>query len=276
MDKTGLRVAKVLASHPEAYAVTVLLLDTGVKIPRVQVLSWSASTNTGAADLPEPSAPKGAYGAADTKDRDTYAVVGFVAGTPVVLGFLFPQVCQMLFEDANRKVERHASDWYTTVDGAGNFEAYHPSGTYLRIGTAPEHEDLTGADYDGKWKIDKNVDAEVYVNLTVANGGDQKARLQIAPTGNILLETVGNVTGTIEGTLSLTVEGNTTADLQGNAAITVGGNITSSASAWSHTGNVTVTGTITGTVDVIGGGKSLKTHTHSGVTAGGGVTGAPV
>jgi len=42
------------------------------------------------------------------------------------------------------------------------------------------------------------------------------------------------------------------------------------------TGNVTVSGTITAQGDVTGNGTSLHTHTHSGVTAGGGNTGAPV
>ncbi|PZO17625.1 MAG: phage baseplate assembly protein V [Burkholderiales bacterium] len=41
------------------------------------------------------------------------------------------------------------------------------------------------------------------------------------------------------------------------------------------TGNLQVAGTITGTVDVVGGGKSLKTHTHSGVQAGASNTGQP-
>ena len=50
----------------------------------------------------------------------------------------------------------------------------------------------------------------------------------------------------------------------------------SSAAAWAHTGDLTLTGTITATVDVIGGGKHLKTHIHSGVTPGGGNSGAPV
>jgi GpV Apex motif len=40
--------------------------------------------------------------------------------------------------------------------------------------------------------------------------------------------------------------------------------------------DVTVTGKVTASVDVIGGGKNLKTHTHSGVTAGGGNSGPPV
>jgi phage gp45-like len=41
-------------------------------------------------------------------------------------------------------------------------------------------------------------------------------------------------------------------------------------------GNVTVNGTLTATTDVVGGGKSLKSHIHGGVTPGGGNTGAPV
>lgn len=43
-----------------------------------------------------------------------------------------------------------------------------------------------------------------------------------------------------------------------------------------HTGDQNSSGTITGTTDVIGGGKSLKTHTHSGITTGGGTSGPPV
>ncbi len=42
------------------------------------------------------------------------------------------------------------------------------------------------------------------------------------------------------------------------------------------TDNVTVNATLTASEDVIGGGKSLKSHKHSGVSAGGAQTGAPV
>lgn len=41
-------------------------------------------------------------------------------------------------------------------------------------------------------------------------------------------------------------------------------------------GNITSPGTITGDSDVVGGGKSLKTHVHTGVTTGGGDTGPPL
>ncbi len=39
--------------------------------------------------------------------------------------------------------------------------------------------------------------------------------------------------------------------------------------------NLTVGDTATAATDVIGGGKSLKTHTHNGVTPGGGISGPP-
>ena len=42
------------------------------------------------------------------------------------------------------------------------------------------------------------------------------------------------------------------------------------------TGDATVAGTLTATTDVVGGGKSLKNHVHSGVAAGGANTGPPV
>lgn len=51
---------------------------------------------------------------------------------------------------------------------------------------------------------------------------------------------------------------------------------------WTHTGtlhttdNITCDKTVTATTDVVGGGKSLKSHVHSGVTTGGGNTGQPV
>lgn len=41
------------------------------------------------------------------------------------------------------------------------------------------------------------------------------------------------------------------------------------------TGNITCDATVTATTDVVGGGKHLKTHTHSGVQTGSGNTGAP-
>jgi phage baseplate assembly protein V len=69
--------------------------------------------------------------------------------------------------------------------------------------------------------------------------------------------------------------------VSGNATLAVSGNITSSAAVWNHSGPLNVSGdigssgTVTGSTDVIGGGKSLKTHIHTGGTISG-KTGTPV
>lgn len=50
--------------------------------------------------------------------------------------------------------------------------------------------------------------------------------------------------------------------------VTINGNV-------AINGDVTITGTATASEDVVGGGKSLKAHTHGGVQAGSAQTGAP-
>lgn len=63
-----------------------------------------------------------------------------------------------------------------------------------------------------------------------------------------------------------------------NGASVLNGSITQTTGAGHDAtlnGNLTATGTVTGQTDVVGAGKSLKTHTHGGVTTGGGNTGAP-
>lgn len=68
----------------------------------------------------------------------------------------------------------------------------------------------------------------------------------------------------------LTNDGKATFDDGHGAHVTLNGDGTiSSAGTWTHTGQFTAT------TDVIGGGKSLKTHTHGGVQTGTGNTGAP-
>lgn len=51
--------------------------------------------------------------------------------------------------------------------------------------------------------------------------------------------------------------------------------VSMTAPAINSTGEWTHTGKLTALTDVVGGGKSLKTHVHAGVTPGGSNTGAP-
>jgi hypothetical protein len=257
----SLRWGRVSAIHPEDYSVDLVMTDDGSRLAGVQVLTPHASTNSGANCLPQPSMPASGnvWDLTETTDRDVLAGVAFFGQYPVVLGFRYPQVCQMLFADLQRAINRHPSDFYTSIDAAGNFEAYHPSGTYLRIGTSSAHEDLTGKDFDGLWKITKNTSSAPHVHLTVANAGSPVASVDIDPSGNITLQNNGN--------LSATVGGNVTATVTGNVDIT-------SPQTTIHgplhvTGAITADQTITASGEVKSGNIGLQAHHHTaqGATA---------
>jgi hypothetical protein len=221
---SSLRIAKVTGITPGGYAVDLLFLDDRANVPGVQVLAPSAGTNFGYNDLAVPT-KAGVTDPALTNDRDIYAVCAYVGRTPVVLGFLYPQVCQMLFTDMERRIDRHASDVYTSIDTHGNLELFHPSGTYMRIGTSPNHEDLTGKDFDKKWKIAKNTDKAVHVHLRVSNAGSSVASIDIDPDGNIVEQNNGNVTATIGGNVTATVAGNVKATVGGEVDVTASGSV---------------------------------------------------
>lgn len=196
--------AKVVAIHPEDHSCDVRLLRDGSSLKGLQILSQSASTNTGLNDLPTPATPPNGDWTQRT-GRDLIAIVDWCDDIPYIEGFLFPQICQMTFKEANRKVDRHASDFYHTIDGAGNAEWFHPSGTYLRMGTTPAHDDLTGKDFDKKWAIKNNTGSAPHVQLVVANAGAVKCTINIDPTGNLTVTSA-------EGSASLVFPGGTTFD----------------------------------------------------------------
>ncbi|MCC6478069.1 MAG: phage baseplate assembly protein V [Sphingomonadaceae bacterium] len=66
----------------------------------------------------------------------------------------------------------------------------------------------------------------------------------------------------------INLSGNATAKITAPGGLTIEADVTIN-------GNVDISGTATATEDVIGGGKSLKSHKHTGVQAGGGVSGTP-
>jgi hypothetical protein len=57
--------------------------------------------------------------------------------------------------------------------------------------------------------------------------------------------------------------------------VTAPGGMTITTPTLHITGNVNCDKTVTGSTDVVGGGKSLKTHVHTGVQTGGGISGPP-
>lgn len=200
------RVVRVTATDPNTNSATIYDYETGTSFPGVRVMAPSIGTNVGVIDLPIPMPTDGDIPSL-TRERDVFAVVGYLGREPFILGFLAPETCQMMFE-AGRKIVRHGSDVYTSIDDAGSMELYHPSGTFFRFGVTEAHEDLTGKDYRKKWAIKRNTDKAIHANLEVWNGGVKRAQIHIDPNGNLTQYLKGNVTQTIEGSVTETVTGN--------------------------------------------------------------------
>jgi len=268
----SLRWGRVAAIHPEDYSVDLVMTDNGERMAGVQVLAPSASTNNGRNDLPKPALPKSGdpWDLRETTDRDVLAGVATFGMYSVVLGFRFPQVCEMLFADLERAVNRHSSDFYTSIDAQGNFEAYHPSGTYFRIGTSPAHEDLTGKDFDKRWAIKNNTGTAPHVHLTVANAGSPVASVDVDPSGNVTLQNNGNLSatvgGNVEGDVTGTVTLNAPAGTTINGPLTVNGLLTYT-QGMHGSGGSGATATITGNITVTSGevtvdGIGVKSHHH--------------
>ncbi|HFD88181.1 MAG TPA: hypothetical protein ENJ35_10980 [Gammaproteobacteria bacterium] len=235
----NLRLARVAQVYPESGRVDIVMLDDGTEIAGVQSMLSDASTRTGVSGMPEPSRA-GERDLTFSEDLDMIAVVGYLAGGPIVLGFLPPRSTQMLFKDKDRMIYRHASDLYFTVDEMGNAELYHPSGTYVRIGESSAHEDLTGKDFEKKWKIDRNTDKQPYFKAAVANGGAEQASLEMTPTGDINITAQGGVNENITGNVNITTPKatiNGDVDVTGNVNLNGGNaNIVTTASVCAFTG----------------------------------------
>lgn len=222
----------------------VEFLADGRRIAGVQVMTGFAGTDFGSSGVAGPEVP--GYGKDNNRVRDVFGVVGFVNNQPVVLGFVFPQVSQMLFGEDGRMVYRHPSDVYLTIDKDGNTELAHPSGAFIRLGVTPEHEDLTGKDANGLWKISRNLDKPVNIHVEQAGG---TAAVNIAPDGTVL--------GT--SAVSITLEA---------PDLFLKGRVTQTGGPTSLEGDVSVKGGVDVGADVVASGISLVKHHHISATPG--------
>lgn len=247
-----LHFARVVNWNSESNSVDVVLMQDNRRFSGVQILSKKAGGDFGHYGLGVPT--ETGYDAKTTRKRDVFCVVAFVGTNPVVMGFLFPQVTQMLFsKDADPRyhemeVDRHPSDLYSIIDGDGNFEMRHPSGAFIRVAVDPSHEDLSSKDYLERWKIEKNTDKKVHIHVQQADG---KAWVDIDPDGNIVV----NGPVLLCQTPKMIVEGNVTID-----------------------GTLHVTGNIGSEGDVIAGDGeiSLLNHKHENVRIGIEQSGGPI
>jgi len=275
----SLDLARVVAIHPASHTVDLVFVQDGRRVAGVKVLSGSASGSSGLSDLHQPtvSNPGDPYATDDTNDRDVIAVVGTFGHLPVVLGFLFPEVAQCCFNDVDRLVYRHASDAYFTIDSAANAEFTHPSGAYLRVGTNPAHEDLTGKDYDGRWKIRRNVGNAPHIHFEIPG----QVAVDFSPAGEVEVTCASTVMVTAGGAVTVIAPSVTldTPTTHCTGVLNVDGLITGldgMALSGGSGSTAQITGSIWATEDIIADTISLQNHHHEGVTPGGGETGDPI
>lgn len=165
-----LRKAIVVACHSEDHSVDLVMCDDGARLTGVPVMSPNASARSGGVDMPEVPKKADKWDITKRDGQDMEALVGVMGrGNPVVVGFIYPQISQMTFDDPKRKFQRHQSDVYHTIDGKGDMELYHPSGAYIRIAESLDHEDLTKKNFDENMELDRNKDRTI--NMRVKLGG---------------------------------------------------------------------------------------------------------
>jgi hypothetical protein len=242
----NLRQAIIVDTHPEDHSVDLVMLDDGTRHIGVQVSALGGSARSGVVDLPAVPASDNKWDITQRNGQDMQALVAFIGRNPVVVGMLYPQINQMLLKDPKARRFRHQSDVETLIDGDGNMQLSHPSGTYIRIGEAIEADTLAGKHADES-ATDRNTGRAVNIHIGMAGG---VLDLTMSPSGavslrcnqgvNIAAQSVTLDTPTTTLTGKLVVQGDT--ELQ---AVTSRGHDISS------------------------------THVHTGVLPGGATTGTP-
>ena len=211
-----MRVGIVVETHPEDHSVDLVMADDGSRLVGVQVLSPNASTRSGSVDMPAVPEKKDKWDITRQSGQDMKALVAFAGRTPVVTGFLFPQISQMTLNDPKTRLFRHQSDVMSVIDGDGNIDIRHPSGFAIRIGETPDPVDPAGMNADGNLALDRNTGRKPYLRVTMADG---KAVLTITPDGAVSLTCEQTID--IEAQGAITVKTQSTADVEAQGAVTV-------------------------------------------------------
>lgn len=222
-----IRIGRVIKLDASTHTADVMLSDTGAIVRACRIMSYSAASNSGVMNLPEPGAVT-ETGMPKDRARYSIALVGFVENHPVILGFLHPIESELRLEDKGRMMDRHGSDVYRTLDQHGNMELHHPSGLYIRIATDTASEDIAAIGGTTPWQIKHNLDKQVHLHIEQAGG---KATIDIAPDGAITITTATTVTVNATGNATVTSGGNVEVNASGTAKVIAGGKATVKGSA---------------------------------------------
>lgn len=206
----------MVATHPEDHSVDLVMADDGSRLVGIQVMTPNGSTRTGTVDLPAVPEKKDKWDITQTTGQDMIAMVDMVGRTPVVTGFLYPQINQMLSKDPKRLVGRHQSDVSWGIDGNGNIQIDHPSGTYIRIGESADREETAGKNADANAKADRNTGSKVNVRVGLAGGA---VVLTMTPDGAVSFTLKTDFSVEADGNIALKAKGGISLDADGDVTI---------------------------------------------------------
>ena len=245
-----LRHGIVVATHPEDHSVDLLLTHNGARLIGVQVQTPTGSNRAGTVDLPHVQERPNKWDITTPADQEIIALVDYVGNTPLVTGFLYPQINQMLFADPLLKITRHQSDVISHIDGRGNMEIRHPSGAYVRIGESPGSVDMSGKNFDRNLKVTRNTKRSVHLRVALAGN---TVELTMTPGGDVTLKMKGDITMEAQGKMRF-----------------------KASEMEFDTPKAHFTGEVKSDGDMIGDGVSLGKHQHDGVRGGDGTSGGPI
>jgi hypothetical protein len=250
----GLTIGKVSKVYPEANMVDIVMYDGSI-LKQVQVMTPNASSRGGVSGLPvskyeadmlDRNKRPLSLNNAKVTESDVFAVLGFIGGSivaPFVLGFLFPENCEILCgidqkgnEDGTQFIWKHESNvyvrvakGYTGADGSTDpitpdIEINHPSGLFIKIGRNTTLEPITNWDKEIRpfKKLNpasNEADPAPYIHISHPSGD----YITIDPDGNLIEYLVKDVTRTILGDVTETIDGNYTRIIKKDLSDTVDG-----------------------------------------------------
>ncbi|MNP43839.1 hypothetical protein D3C76_1376830 [compost metagenome] len=126
----------------------------------------------------------------------------------------------MLSKDPKRRVSRHQSDVQWSIDGDGNIQVDHPSGTYIRIGEAADREETAGQNADANAKTDRNTGRKVNVRIGLAGGA---VVLTMTPDGTVSFTLQQDFSIEAEGAIAMKAKGDISLETQGEFRVQASG-----------------------------------------------------
>lgn len=180
---SDLFLGRVVAVHQHDNSLDIQLVYDGSVLTGVPLMCPMMTTSSGVSNMHHPEGND--WNAPGSTTRDIYVIVSKTDGGYIALGYISPQVNQMMFDRVNFKIDRHASDVYSSITNEGDVELSHPSGSFVKFGENMGHEDLAGLDCDKLWSITRNLDTAPGMFLKIKNNGITHAQLRFTSDGNV-------------------------------------------------------------------------------------------